>query len=258
MQPSNSFLDTASWQSLDPSSRAARFGKAAEFNFIQQGFLLRRHLKGRHLGIDSSGIESNPSLSWLAGRNTAEICRDYARELPRAAGVKPEALPWSKPSAPWPTGAAGMALLSKRGEKIERRFAHSLDSSVPRRTILRGLAHNNKRYLCVNIGLDLGLILRKGTGVGRPPLPKRPLLAFGRWRRGCLDGGASCAASPRTSWLETPFPRRITLGILQTSHRPAEIWHFQQTHGLLPVISGADSGSIPPTAVCIAALVFIA
>lgn len=205
MQPSNSFLDTASWQSLDPSSRAARFGKAAEFNFIQQGFLLRRHLKGRHLGIDSSGIESNPSLSWLAGRNTAEICRDYARELPRAAGVKPEALPWSKPSAPWPTGAAGMALLSKRGEKIERRFAHSLDSSVPRRTILRGLAHNNKRYLCVNIGLDLGLILRKGTGVGRPPLPKRPLLAFGRWRRGCLDGGRP-AASPRTSWLENPVP----------------------------------------------------
>jgi transposase len=44
-------------------------------------------LKGRHLGVDSSIIEANASLSGLASRNTEESYRDYVRGLAQQAGV---------------------------------------------------------------------------------------------------------------------------------------------------------------------------
>jgi hypothetical protein len=40
-------------------------------------------LKGRHLGVDSSIIEANASLSGLASRNTEESYREYVRGLAR-------------------------------------------------------------------------------------------------------------------------------------------------------------------------------
>jgi transposase len=46
-------------------------------------------LKGRKLGIDSSIIEANASLSGLEHRNTEQSYHDYVRELARAAGVDP-------------------------------------------------------------------------------------------------------------------------------------------------------------------------
>lgn len=53
---------------------------------------LRAHglLKGRHLGIDSSVIEANASLSGLVQRNTETAYRDYVKELAREAGVDAE------------------------------------------------------------------------------------------------------------------------------------------------------------------------
>jgi transposase len=44
-------------------------------------------LKGRHLGVDSSIIEANASLSGLASRNTEESYREYVRGLAQQAGV---------------------------------------------------------------------------------------------------------------------------------------------------------------------------
>jgi transposase len=44
-------------------------------------------LKGRHLGVDSSIIEANASLSGLASRNTEQSYREYVRGLAREAGV---------------------------------------------------------------------------------------------------------------------------------------------------------------------------
>ena len=117
--------------------REAHFGKAAAFKFIQLGFPLRRHLKGRHLGIDRSDMEANASLSGLLRRNTAESYRDYARQLARAAGVDPVARPAMVQAARAVASRTGKALLKKRGEKIERSFSHVLDSGGPRRPTLR-------------------------------------------------------------------------------------------------------------------------
>jgi transposase len=53
---------------------------------------LRAHglLKGRHLGIDSSVMEANASLSGLVQRNTEKSYWDYVKELAKEAGVDPD------------------------------------------------------------------------------------------------------------------------------------------------------------------------
>jgi transposase len=63
---------------------------------------------------------------------------------------------------------SGKDLLRQRGEKIERGFAHTLDSGGLRRTTLRGLPNINKRYLCGILAFNLCLIMRKLTGWGTP------------------------------------------------------------------------------------------
>jgi transposase len=276
---------------------------------ILKGLKAHGLLKGRHLGIDSSIIEANASLSGLAHRNTAESYREYVRELARQAGVDPADAAavarfdrkrkgrrtsndeWHNPDDPdakigrtkdgacdmvhkpehivdLESGAivaaevrpgdagdtaelsgrvlgaverveelhgaqhlegesrvksltadkgfhdaleltiiqhetglrtvigdanaarrrldklepevraavqraaravksqSGKALLKARGEKIERGFAHVLDSGALRRTTLRGLVRINKRYLCGIIAFNLCLLMRKLTGIG--------------------------------------------------------------------------------------------
>jgi transposase len=54
---------------------------------ILQGLKAHGLLKGRKLGIDSSIIEANASLSGLADRNTEESYREYVRKLAAAHGV---------------------------------------------------------------------------------------------------------------------------------------------------------------------------
>jgi transposase len=62
----------------------------------------------------------------------------------------------------------GQQLLRKRGELIERTFAHCYDTGGMRRTHLR--KHNNilKRLLIHVAGANLGLLLRSVYGIGTP------------------------------------------------------------------------------------------
>ena len=62
----------------------------------------------------------------------------------------------------------GKQLLRKRGELIERTFAHCYETGGMRRTHLR--RHNNilKRLLVHVAGMNLGLLLRSVYGVGTP------------------------------------------------------------------------------------------
>src|SRR5262252_1829454 len=62
----------------------------------------------------------------------------------------------------------GQRLLRKRGELIERTFAHCYDTGGMRRTHLR--KHNNilKRLLIHVAGANLGLLLRNRYGLGTP------------------------------------------------------------------------------------------
>ena len=65
-------------------------------------------------------------------------------------------------------GARGKRLLRRRGEIVERSFAHCYETGAMRRTHLRGHENILKRLL-VHVGaFNLSLVLRRATGHGTP------------------------------------------------------------------------------------------
>lgn len=62
----------------------------------------------------------------------------------------------------------GKELLRKRGEKVERSFAHTLETGGMRRTHLRGHQNIKKRMLIHVAGFNLGLVMRQAMGHGKP------------------------------------------------------------------------------------------
>jgi transposase len=62
----------------------------------------------------------------------------------------------------------GKALMRKRGELIERSFAHCLETGAMRRTHLRGQDNILKRYLVHVASFNLSLVMRPIFGIGKP------------------------------------------------------------------------------------------
>jgi transposase len=84
---------------------------------------------------------------------------------------------WSKePAAQAPVygnrrrirGRRGRRLMRRRGELIERSFAHVYDTGGMRRTHLRGHTNILKRLLIHVSGFNLGLVMRQLIGLGTP------------------------------------------------------------------------------------------
>ncbi len=65
-------------------------------------------------------------------------------------------------------GPRGRRLMRRRGELIERSFAHLYDTGAMRRTHLRGHTNILKRLLIHAGGFNLGLVMRHLIGVGTP------------------------------------------------------------------------------------------
>ena len=65
-------------------------------------------------------------------------------------------------------GARSKRLQKRRSELVERSFAHVCETGGGRRTWLRGLAEVTKRYVVQVAGYNLGVLLRKLFGVGKP------------------------------------------------------------------------------------------
>ena len=58
--------------------------------------------------------------------------------------------------------------MRRRGELVERSFAHILDRGGMRRAWLRGRENVHKRYLIHVAGFNLGLLMRAIHGAGTP------------------------------------------------------------------------------------------
>jgi transposase len=65
-------------------------------------------------------------------------------------------------------GKRGRALMRKRGELLERPFAHELETGGMRRTHVRGHPEVLKRVLGAAAGFNIGLLMRALFGVGKP------------------------------------------------------------------------------------------
>ncbi len=65
-------------------------------------------------------------------------------------------------------GARGGKLMRRRGELVERSFAHCLETGGMRRTWLRGRANILKRYLVHVAAFNLGIVMRQILGAGTP------------------------------------------------------------------------------------------
>ena len=65
-------------------------------------------------------------------------------------------------------GPRGRRLMRRRGETVERSFAHVYDTGGMRRTHLRGHTNILKRLLIQAGGFNLGLVMRHLIGVGTP------------------------------------------------------------------------------------------
>jgi transposase len=75
-------------------------------------------------------------------------------------------------------GERGKRLQRKRGELIERPFAHLYETGGMRRTHLRGHTNILKRLLIHAAGFNLGLVMRTSIGVGTPRGLQGALQAF--------------------------------------------------------------------------------
>ena len=84
----------------------------------------------------------------------------------------------------------GKKLLRKRGQHIERSFAHVLDAGGMRRATLRGLENLNKRHQIAAACYNLSQLLRRLYGIGTPK----------QWRAFCSLLLASALAQATQSW----------------------------------------------------------
>jgi len=114
-------------------------------------------------------------------------------------------------------GNRGKRLLRRRGELLERSFAHCYDTGGMRRVHLRGHANILKRMLIQVAGFNLGLLMRKAFGMGKPRglasvagMFQQSLAAI--LRR--LEGLNRLLATPNRSWYWVCLiqPNRPALG----------------------------------------------
>jgi transposase len=83
---------------------------------------------------------------------------DYSREQKRAVQANRRRV----------KGARSKRLQKRRSEVVERSFAHVCETGGARRTWLRGLEDVTKRYAMQVAAHNLGLLMRKLFGVGKP------------------------------------------------------------------------------------------
>lgn len=104
----------------------------------------------------------------------------------------------------------GKQLQRQRSEKVERSFAHVCETGGARRTWLRGLEKINKRYLITAAARNLGTLMLKLFGIGKPRGLQGALRAFWALWGTCVVLWIALkrilALAPRRNRLWTPFP----------------------------------------------------
>jgi len=117
--------------------------------------------------VADKGYHSNDTMETIAGAG----CRSYISEPNRGQRNwkgKEEARDATRNNSKRIARPKGKGLMRKRGELIERSFAHTLESGAMRRAHLRGQENIMKRYHLQVAAFNLGLVLRSTLGAGTP------------------------------------------------------------------------------------------
>ena len=136
------------------------------------------------------------------------------------------------------SGERGRRLMRRRGQYVERSFAHLYDTGGMRRTHLRGHANILKRLLVHAGAFNLGLLMRKAFGRGTPRGLQGRLVDPGALELalGLVIGSLpSCAA-----FRDSHRRRRVWCGTQRLSFQHAEPRDFH--HGLLGEHSRVSKG----------------
>jgi transposase len=126
----------------------------------------RKHIKPLREAVTDKGYHSNETVQEL---DQTHHLRTYISEPNRGRRTwdgKPEAQQAVYANRRRIRGERGKALMRKRGELVERSFAHAYETGGMRRTHLRGHENILKRLLIHTAGFNLSLILRKTMGIG--------------------------------------------------------------------------------------------
>jgi len=113
-------------------------------------------------------------------------------------------------------GERGKRLLRRRGEIIERSFAHCYETGAMRRAHLRGRENITKRVLVHTAAFNLGLVMRKCLGRGTPrglqgaagrvsAALHDGLALIAALRRALLDRRPHSVLSSLIRWLRSPI-----------------------------------------------------
>jgi transposase len=111
--------------------------------------------------------------------------------------------------------AKGKALQRRRSEVCERTFAHVCETGGARRTWLRGLVDVRKRYQMAAAAHNLGRLLRRLTGIGKPKALQgngglvAVALLLGTWLWTAWKCLGAVIATAR-NWFRKPAPDRAT------------------------------------------------
>lgn len=173
--------------------------------------------------VADKGYHSNDTMETLAGAG----CKSYISEPNRGKRNwkgKEEARDATRSNGKRIARPKGKGLMRKRGELIERSFAHALESGAMRRAHLRGQENIMKRYHLQVAAFNLGLVLRSTIGAGTPKgLAALAEGALGAATRsiGRLIAALAAISRPldqlqgRIAWLQpmpTPAPPRPAAG----------------------------------------------
>ena len=134
---------------------------------VSQDAAAKKHLHDKPLSeiVADKGYHSNDTLTRLEGMRT------YISEPKRGRRNwkgKPHAKEAVYANRRRIRGQRGKALLRKRGEFLERSFAHAYETGGMRRIHLRHRSNILKRLLIHIGGFNLGLVMRKLVGKGTP------------------------------------------------------------------------------------------
>ena len=114
--------------------------------------------KGYHPNATMTGVRDRGLRSYVSEPNRGRRRWKGKRDAQRAVYANRRRI----------RGNRGKRLLRRRGEKLERMFAHLLVSGGLRRVHVRGREEIGKRMLVHAAAFNLGLLMRKRCGFGTP------------------------------------------------------------------------------------------